>query len=154
MKRKCQNRAGFTLVEVVAVLALSSLGLVFAAMLFVTSTSIFISTKEATEDAQKIQFAMNRLVKEMTFAGTGTVVIIDSRTVGWTSHHPDRFGEVEIATWNGTIGSDLTLQGTSLLDNVSLFAVSATADSITLTLRSARNDGVSLTTVVHPRYDF
>jgi hypothetical protein len=47
----------------------------------------------------------------------------------------------------------LTLQGAALLDNVSVFAVSSTADAITITLRSARSDGISNTTTVHPRYD-
>jgi prepilin-type N-terminal cleavage/methylation domain-containing protein len=155
MKTHRQNRAGFTLIEVIAVLALTGIALVFTAMLLVTSTNVFISNKGAAEDSQKIQVAMNRLVKELTFAGAGTVVVTDDRTVQWTSHHPDpdRFGEVETATWNGTSGSNLTLQGAALLDNVSVFAVSSAADAITITLRSARSDGISNTTTVHPRYD-
>ncbi len=153
MKTNCQNRAGFTLIEVAAVLLLTSLALVFAAMLLVTSTGVFISNQEAAEDSQKIQVAMNRLVKELTFAGAGTVVVTSGRTVQWTSRHPERFGEVETVTWNGTSGSDLTLQDVALLDNVGLFAVSSTVDTITLTLRSARSDGVAHTMIVHPRYE-
>jgi len=153
MKTHCPNRAGFTLIEVIAVLALSGIALVFTAMLLVTSTKVFISNKGAAEDSQKIQVAMNRLVKELTFADAGTVGVTDGRTVQWTSSHPDRLGEAETATWNGTSGSSLTLQGAALLDNVSVFAVSSTADTITITLRSTRSDGVSNTTMIHPRYD-
>jgi prepilin-type N-terminal cleavage/methylation domain-containing protein len=150
-----QNRAGFTLIEVVAVLILTSLAFVFAAMLLVTSAGVFISNKEAVEDSQKIQVAMNRLVKELTYAGAGTVVVTSGRTVQWTSRHPDPdwFGVAETATWDGTSGSDLTLQGTALLDNVGVFTVSSTAGTITITLRSTRSDGVAHTTIVHPRYD-
>ena len=158
MKNHYQNRPGFTLIEVIAVLALTAIGLVFAAMLFVTSTEIFISSKDAAEDSQKIKIAMNRLVKELTFAGEGTVDILDGRTIRWTSRHPDRFGQPGTATWNGTSGSTLDLFTTSrvgapLLDNVSAFTVSSTSDTITITLRSTRSDGVEHTTVIHPRYD-
>jgi prepilin-type N-terminal cleavage/methylation domain-containing protein len=158
MRIHFQNRAGFTLIEVVAVLILTSLALVFAAMLLVTSTGVFISNKDAVEDSQKIQVAMNRLVKELTFAGAATVVVTNGRTVQWTSHHPDRFGEVQTATWSGTSGSNLTLQDVALLDNVSTFTVSSTEVSstpgaITITLGSSRSPGVTHSTTVHPRYD-
>ena len=153
MKTHYQNRAGFTLIEVVAVLVLTGIVLAFTAMLLVTPTKLFISNRDAVEDSQKIQVAMNRLVKELTFADAGTVVVTDGRTVQWTSSHPDRFGEAETATWNGTSGSNLTLQGAALLDNVSVFTVSSTADTITITLRSTRSEGVSHSTIVHPRYD-
>ncbi|MFT6239102.1 MAG: prepilin-type N-terminal cleavage/methylation domain-containing protein [Akkermansiaceae bacterium] len=153
MKTHFENRAGFTLIEVVAALVLTGIVLAFTAMLLVTSTKIFISSKDAAEDSQKIQVAMNRLVKELTFASAGTVVVTDGRTIQWTSSHPDRVGEAETATWDGTSGSNLTLQGAALLDNVSLFTVSSTADTITITLRSTRSEGVSNTTIIHPRYD-
>ena len=153
MKPHYQYRAGFTLIEVVAVLILTSLALVFVGMLLVTSVGVFISNKEAVEDSQKIQIAMNRLVKELTYASAGTVVITNARTVQWTSRHPDRFGEAETATWDGTSGSNLTLQGAALLDNVSIFTVTSTVDTITITLRSTRSAGVTHTTIVHPRYD-
>lgn len=148
-----RNRPGFSLIELVAVLILTSVVLVFVAMLLVTSTGVFISNKVAAEDSQKIQVAMNRMVKELTYAGVGTVVVSNGRTIQWTSNHPERFGEVEIASWNGTTGSNLTLQGAVLLDNVDAFGVSATADTITITMRSTQSNGVTHTTVVHPRYD-
>ena len=153
MKIHYQNRAGFTLIEVVAVLVLSGIVLVFTAMLLVTSTKVFISNKNAAEDSQKIQIAINRLVKELTFAGAGSVVVTDGRTVQWTSSHPDRFGETETATWDGTSGSNLTLQGAALLDNISVFTVSSTATTITITIRSTRSEGASHTSIIHPRYD-
>jgi hypothetical protein len=138
---------------VIAVLILTSLVFVFAAMLLGTTTGIFISSKEAAEDSQKIQVVMNRLVKELTYAGAGTVVVTNGRTVRWTSRHPERFGEGETVTWDGTSGTNLTLKGAALLDNVGAFSVSSTADTITVTLRSARTAGVGHTTTVHPRYD-
>lgn len=153
MRTPHQSRAGFTLIEVIAVLILTAIALVFAAMLLVTSTEVFISNKDAAEDSQKIQVAMNRLVKELTFAGAGTVAITDGRTVQWTSVHPDRFGEAQSATWNGTSGTNLTLQGAPLLDNVDAFIISSTADSISITLRSSRSIGVTHSTIVHPRYE-
>ncbi|MGK0240694.1 MAG: prepilin-type N-terminal cleavage/methylation domain-containing protein [Candidatus Pelagisphaera sp.] len=151
MRTHFKSRAGFTLIEIIAVLILTSLALVFTAMLLVTSTEVFISNKEAVEDSQKIRVAMNRLVKELTFAGTGSVTITGGRTIQWTSQHPDQFGVAETATWNGTSGTNLTLQGAPLLDNVGAFQILSTTDSITITLRSSRSPGVTHTTTVHPR---
>ncbi|BCX46866.1 hypothetical protein HAHE_07740 [Haloferula helveola] len=153
MRTRDRTCSGFSLIEIIAVLVLSSLALVFAAMLLVTSTGIFISNKEAAEDSQKIQAAMNRLVKELTYAGSGTVVVSNGRTVQWTSNHPERFGDAQTATWDGATGSNLTLQGAILLDNVDLFAVSSTADTVTISMRSANSNGVTHSTIVHPRYD-
>lgn len=155
MRTRAQSRAGFTLIEILAVLILSSVVLVFAGMLLVTSTEVYISNKDAAEDSQKIQVAMNRLVKELTFAGAGTVTITSGRTVQWTSVHPDRFGEgAQTATWNGTSGSSLSLQLVPLLDNVGTFAISLSgADAISITLSSSRSTGVTHSTIVHPRYE-
>ena len=153
-----RDRAGFTLVEVIAGLVLSGIGLAFVGMLLVTSTGIFINSRNSSEDAQKIQVAMNRLVKELTFAGEGTVVVTNGRTIQWISRHPDRFGEPATATWNGTSESTIrlfttSLFGADLLDNVGLFEVSLTVDSITITMASSRNKGVEHTVTIHPRYE-
>jgi prepilin-type N-terminal cleavage/methylation domain-containing protein len=159
MKIKARNRAGFTLIEVVAVLVLGGITLAFGSMLFVTSVGTFVDSKNAVEDSQKIQVAMNRLVKELTFAGEGTVVVTNGRTLQWISRHPDRFGEPATATWDGADGSSLKLfttglRGYELLDNVHAFEVSLTADTVTITLKSTRSDGVAHTMTIHPRYDF
>lgn len=158
MRSHFQSRAGFTLIEIVAVLILTAIVLVFAAMLLVTSTGVFISNKNAAEDSQKIQVAMNRLVKELTYAGAGTVMITDGQKIEWTSRHPDQFDVPVMAELDGT---NLTLGEVALLDNVSAFTVSSAADPatthtvdlITITLRSSRSAGVIHTTIVHPRYD-
>ena len=81
MRKFSNSRAGFTLIEMAAVLVLTALALVFAAMLLVTSTEIFLSSRDAAEDSQKIQVAMNRLIKELTWARAGTVATPDGRTV-------------------------------------------------------------------------
>lgn len=146
-------RSGFTLLEVVAVLALLSIALVFGSMLFVTTTGNYVATKDAVVDGQKIQVAMNRLVKEFTYADEGTIVITNGRTVQWTCAHPDRAGETGIVTWDGRPGSNLTLNGQVLLDQVNSFEVSSTTDSISLTLNSSNSIGISHTSIVHPRYD-
>lgn len=154
MKCHYRNRLGFTLIEVVAVLILTSLVSVFGAMLLTTFTGVFIGNKEAAEDSQKIQIAMNRLVKELTFAGAGTLIVSNSQSVQWTSHHPDRFGETQTASWDGTSGGTLTLQGAVLLDNIAAFSISSpNSTEITITLQSTRSNGAAHTTTVHPRYD-
>ena len=153
MKISQQKKAGFTLIETVAVLALIALGVVFASMLFVTATGNYMTTKEAVEDGQKVQAAMNRLVKELTYARQGTVVVENTRSIQWTCDHPERAGEAGTVTWDGTSGSSLTLGGKALLDNVSSFAVSSTSDGITISLSSADSNGITHTTVIHPRYD-
>jgi len=154
MRKFSSSRAGFTLIEMAAVLVLTALALVFAAMLLVTSTEIFLSSRDAAEDSQKIQVAMNRLVKELTWARAGTVATPDGRTVQWMTYHAERIAAgAQVAVWDGTPGSDLLLQGTPLLDNVGAFVVSSTADTVDITLRSTRSPGVTHRTIVHPRYE-
>lgn len=137
---------------------LSGIVLVFAALLLETSTKVYVDSKNAAVDSQKIQIAMNRLVKELTFAGVGTVEVPNGRTIHWVSRHPDRLGELGSVTWDGTSGSDLEFstteyQGAVLLDNVSLFTVSSTAGSITITLKTRKSDSLAHTMIIHPRYD-
>ncbi|MDB4319243.1 prepilin-type N-terminal cleavage/methylation domain-containing protein [bacterium] len=159
MKIQCRNRAGFTLIELIATLVLSGIVLVFAGMLMETSTNIFINGKEAAEDSQKVQIAMNRLVKELTYAGADTLVISDNgQTIQWISRHPDRLNIAGSATWNGTVGSDLDFitsgfQGSALLDNVSLFTVSSAADAVTITMKTRDSNRIAHTTTFHPRYE-
>ena len=153
MNTQGNKRAGFTLIEMIGVLILTGLTLVFAAMLLVTSVQVFINSLAAAEDSQKAQIAMNRLVKELTWAQTGSVSA-DGQSVSWNSYHPERLAAGEqVATWDGTPGSDLLLQGTPLIDNVGAFEVSTSGDAIDITLRSARSPGVTHTTRVHPRYE-
>lgn len=147
------HQPGFTLFEIVAVLVVIGLGLAFGAMMFTSITNNNFASKDAVEDGQKVQAAMNRLVKELTYAGRETVVVTGNRSIQWTSQHPERLGEVSSASWNGNPGSGLTLNGTPLLDRVELFLVSSTADSITVTLSSSGSPGLKHTTVVHSRYE-
>ncbi len=148
-----QRAAGFTLIEMIAVLALTAIILIFAAMLLVTSVQVFITGMNAAEDSQKAQVAMNRLVKELTWARAGTVVT-DGPSVEWTSYHPERIAAgTQIASWDGTPGSDLLLEGRPLLDNVGAFQVSTTVDTVVISFRSARSPGVTHTTRIHPRYE-
>ena len=154
MKMGTDSRAGFTLVEMAAVLVLTGLVLVFAAMLLVTSTQVFINSMAAAEDSQKVQVAMNRLVKELTWARSDTVATPDGRTVEWRSYHPERIAAgTQVATWDGTSGSELLLEGRPLLDNVGTFEITTSGDAIDITFRSARSPGVTHTTRIHPRYE-
>ncbi len=98
MRLQHKKPSGFTLLEMVVVLALVSLGLVFGSMLLVTTTGNYVSAKGAIEDGQKIQVAMNRLVKELTFARQGNLEFEDDHSVKWTSDHPHRFNEIITAT--------------------------------------------------------
>lgn len=153
---KQQRRNGFTLLELVAVLILTAISLAFSAMLIVTTTSVTVENKHAVEDSQKIQAAMNRLVKELTFAKSGTIVVANGRSIQWTSRHPGRLGESGTVSWDGVFGSNIGLStpglpGAVLLDNAAVFSVSATSDSISLTMKSARAPGVEHSMVIHPR---
>lgn len=148
-----RKRAGFTLIELVAALALSGMALVFTAMLLTTSTSIYISSSHAMEDSQKFQIALNRLVKELTFAAAGTLEASSARALQWTSSHPERMADSMVATWDGASGSELYLQGVPLVDNVGSFSVSIAADPITVAVESSRSPGVQYSSAIHPRYE-
>ena len=150
---KKRKRAGFTLIELVAALALSGMALVFTAMLLTISTSIYISSSHTMEDSQKFQVALNRLVKELTFAAAGTVEASSAGALQWTSSHPDRLAESMVATWDGASGSELYLQGVPLVDNVGSFSVSIAADSITVALEASRSPGLQYSSTIHPRYE-
>ncbi len=148
------RRAGFTLIELMAVLVLGGMTLVFVAMLTTTSTNLYMDSKYAIEDSQKIQVAMSRLVKELTFAAPGTVATTNARTVQWTLDHPDRPGESLMATWDGTSGSDLNLGGITLLNNVGSFSVTTTADTVNVSIQSSRSLGVVHSSTIHPLYGY
>ncbi len=155
--RKKSTYGGFTMLELVAVLALTAVGLVFSTMFIETAVKLTTSNRSAAEDSQKIQAAMNRLVKELSFTSMDTVVISgDGREIQWISNHPDRLGEACSVSWDGGSESDLTIKtgnapATPLLDKVGLFTVSSTVKSISFTVASSRSLGVSHESTVHPR---
>ncbi len=149
---------GFTLIEVTAVLVLSGIAAIVAAMLIETMFKVSIGNYSAVSDSQKIQVAMNRLVKELTYAEAGSVILTNSRTIQWKSDHPDRLDETTTVTWDGQTGSNLNFtkagfQPAVLLGKVGGFTVSKTAESITLTMQSERSMGVAHTMTIHPRYN-
>lgn len=153
---KCKSQAGFTLLEMIAAFLLSGIVLVFVAMLLNVSTNLFLDGKDASEDSQKIQIAMNRLIKELTFANPGDVTVANSRQISWISNHPDRLGQIGSATWDGNSGSNLVVSTSGfansiLMDNIANFSVSSSGEAITISLTTRNVDGTTLTSVVHPR---
>jgi uncharacterized membrane protein len=117
----------------------------------VSLTENYVASREAVEEGQKMQVAMSRLVKELTFADNQSVVVTNARTIEWLCQHPDSLGESKSLSWNGIPGSQLNLNGKILFNKVEDFSVSSTAIAITLTLTPVRANSISLTAVVHPR---
>jgi prepilin-type N-terminal cleavage/methylation domain-containing protein len=158
MKIQPKQERGFTLVEVIATLVLLGLAAVFATMLLETSTRLFVEGRNATQDSEKIQVAMNRLVKELTFASLGSVVVPNNRTIRWTSQHADRVGESGLATWSGVAGDDLRLStsvysGAPLIDHVGSFTVAFDGTALTLSLRVPDANAAPHVVTIHPRYE-
>ena len=154
---RSRGQSGFTLIELIAVMILTSIGAIVVAMLIQTTFIAAAGNKSASEDSQIIQIAMNRLVRELTFAAAGTLSISDDgRTIDWVSNHADILGEARSVSWDGVPGSKLefTAPGSTaipMLKNISGFVATLSTESITFTIRSDRSEGIDHTMTIHPR---
>lgn len=150
VKDKRSRRSGFTLIEIIAALMLTSVAAAFAGMLLTTSTQIYFRSRATAEDSQKIQLAMNRLVKELTWGNSSLTGVSD--TITWTSFHPDQPGLVQTASLDEA-SSELLLGGVPLIDGVAAFQVwrVGSTGAIQISLRSERVPGITHTTRLYPR---
>lgn len=149
MKTQSSSRKGFTLIEIIATLVLLGITAVFAGMLLTTAVGIFIQNKEGAEDSQKVQVAMNRLIKELTWVEEGTLSIPDSNTVRWVSSHPAPSRETQQTLQRD--GAELNLNGSPLMDGLATFNATSDGVSVTLSLSTTRAPGSLQTVTIYPR---
>lgn len=115
-------RAGFSLVEIIAVLVLVGVLTAAAGLAAVPMAQGFLQAIRNTEVAGKVQLAMARMDRDFTVTsevgtGTGSSMTFRSRdsagTLVW-----------QTLSWSGVSGDPLTLDGITLLDDVSSFQLS------------------------------
>lgn len=111
---------GFTLVEMIVVLLLAALLAGAFTAVLVPATEGLTLVRRNTEAAQKAQFAMTRMVREMgamtnIVSGTGTAITYDFLD-------PDGNNRRSTLAWAGA-GQPLTLNAVPLSDDVAQFAL-------------------------------
>lgn len=101
---------GFTLIEMVASLAIVGILAAIAGLGLVQITEGFLLSRAGAESAQKAQLAMTRMVKEFT-----TITDVSSgssHSITFDSFHADDPVDAIRSfriSWNGTVGDDLLL---------------------------------------------
>jgi prepilin-type N-terminal cleavage/methylation domain-containing protein len=131
--RSSGRQAGFTLIEMIASLAIVAILAAIAGIGLVRITEGFTLSRTAAEMAQKTQLAMARMEKEfnqITEVSTGS-----SLSIRFDSFHADEAVDTIRSfsiSWNGTAGDDLLLschdctggiQTEPLVDQVTAFAI-------------------------------
>lgn len=101
---------GFTLIEMIASLAIVAILAVIAGMGLVQITEGYLLSRTGAEMAQKAQLAMGRMVKE--FNHLTDVSAGSSLSISFESFHADEVLDTTRSysiSWNGTVGDDLLL---------------------------------------------
>ena len=131
--RSPERQGGFTLIEMIASLAIVTILAAIAGIGLVQITEGFALSRTGAEMAQKAQLAMARMEKEFNnitdvSAGSGLSIRFDS------FHADEAFDTIRSfsISWNGTAGDDLLLschdcaggiQTEPLVDEVTAFAI-------------------------------
>lgn len=101
---------GFTLIEMIASLAIVALLAAIAGAGLVQFTEGFLLSRTGAESAQKAQLAMMRIIRE--FNHIVDVPVGSSRSIRFDSFHADDPLDTERSftlAWNGTVGDPLLL---------------------------------------------
>lgn len=119
---KADVRAGFTLVEIIAVLLLTSILVAVAGISLMPIAEGFAVTQQNVETAQQAQLAMFRMVGEFTTISN----VINGAKHALVYNYLDNSGNVSrhVVSWSGTAGDPLALKGNTLVDNVQDFELS------------------------------
>ena len=108
--RPCGSRQGFTLIEMVASLAIVGILAAIAGVGLVQLTEGFLLSRNAAETAQKAQMAMLRMVNEFNY-----IIDVsggDRYSIVFDSYHADEFPDTTRSfslAWNGTPGAPLLM---------------------------------------------
>ena len=121
MLRKMQtsmlHEKGFTLIEVIVCLVLIGIMAAIAGMGLVKISEGYVFAKQNAETVQKAQVAIARIVKEL---GASTAISSIS-TTSPVSIAFTRSGVTNTIAFSGTAGSPVTINGATLINNVTAF---------------------------------
>ena len=138
-------RAGFTMVEVIAVLMLLGIIGVFGSFFLVNMVKSYQWAEDNAHLAQKAQVALTRLAVEMSYATRPVLIDEDSNTITYNAIYPG--GETVSGNSIERNGNnlDITISGTNyrLTDRVACFALEQGEGNsyftVTLTMRGAND---------------
>lgn len=161
MRTRPSKKGGFSLIEIIGTLVLMGIAGIFGWMLIATAMQSYIHGREGAKDSQKIQVAMNRLIRDLTWVETDTLAAEDDPpTLTWVSSHPARSDDTQRVSWDGEPGSHLLLNNNVLLNNndvplidgVVSFQVTVAGAYVEISLATSRAPGIIQTTRIFPRY--
>lgn len=108
--RKTALKGGFTLIEMIASLAIVGILAAIAGIGLVQITEGYLLTQAAAESTQKAQLAMSRMIKEFNY--TTDVSGGSNNSITFDSFHADEAVDTIRSfsiSWNGTVGDPLLL---------------------------------------------
>ena len=112
-------KAGFTLIEMIAVLILVSILVSSATLSFVPMAEALTQVRSNTRAMQKSRLAMGRLTRE--FTTITNVASGNAHTLNYFFMNPLGLVQYRALSWGGSAGDPLLLNGNELTDDVADF---------------------------------
>ena len=122
MRIEHDRRAGFTMIELIAVIVLVGALTIAAGMVMIPMVNAMRVAQQNVDSLQKAQFALARITRELTTVSN----VVSGTARAMTYDTLDSTGQPHRHTlaWSGTAGEPVTLDGAPLTDDVSQFGLS------------------------------
>ena len=157
MKKQNSRIAGYTLIEVIMVLALTGILTAVAGMTIVTMTQGFVTARTNADTAQKAELAMSRIVRE--FQVLSSVSIGTDRSITYEFRDTAGVLVTHTLSWNGGANDPIQLDADTLTDDVNNFQLSyiyydAMGNEITESSWTANSQGIEVTLALNSAVNY
>ncbi len=127
------NQRGFTLLETIVTLVIVALSAVAIIDLFTNVVSGMIYSRSASASAENIQAALTRITHELANMDTKRNFTLASNSVTYYYRQDANASTIQLT------GSNLELNGNTLLNNVTAFSLAKPANSISVSVSMTVN---------------